>query len=378
MLAVLRFAIAQVVVGVRRSRRAGSLMGCLAAAAIAAPAPPAAAQQPPGGQLIPASATRDSLGVADLYRYVVAARETPLAAVRQAILDHPLVLLGDVHPAAEPKELVLQLLRDSAVADRLDAIAFEVPANAQRWIDAYLQSSPEDTMLLFRDPATLRSLWGGSDVWLALFHQLWELERTRSRPLHVIAMDLPGWPSDANSIRRAVSMFADRDSAMAAGLLQAVHSCGDACRARGGPRVLGFVGGYHVLRGLEADLSIGHNSSRIIWLATRLDRAGVRPFTILGDGLPFPTRIAGEETEGATRLFDVLARPGWPPAPYAIPTGPSTDVVKHAVREPDDPTDITFNLRPADYRLRGSVDLFIYWGQTTALGENAAPRSLGR
>ena len=53
-------------------------------------------------------------------------------------------------------------------------------------------------------------------------------------------------------------------------------------------------------------------------------------------------------------------------------------VAMSAVREPDDPSDITFTLRPAAYRLRDAVDLFIYWGPTTPLGDNSAPRALGR
>jgi hypothetical protein len=297
------------------------------------------------------------------------------------VLSHPIVLLGDVHPAREPKELLLALLADSLVATRLDAVAFEIPASAQRWIAAYLESSPEDQSLLFRESGTLRTVWGGSDEWLAIFHRLWALRRDprrAGRPLEVIAMDLPGWPEKATSARAAVSMYADRDSAMAATVLGAIAACGDACAARGGARVLAFVGGYHVLRGLEADLSIGPNNGRVIWLATRLARKGTHPFTVLTDGLPRAVPLNGEMVRGATRVYDVLARGGWPAAPYAVETSGAFDAIRRAVREPDDPTDIEFTLRPGDYRLRDAVDLFVYWGPTTPLGGNSAPRALGR
>ena len=323
---------------------------------------------------------RDSVADYDaLHRYVVAQHETPLDAVRRAVLSHPVVLLGDVHPALEPKQLLLALLADSLVATRLDAVAFEVPASAQRWIAAYLQSSPEDPSLLFRESGTLRTVWGGSDEWLAIFHRLWELQRDprRDRALEVVAMDLPGWPDRATSARAAVSMYADRDSAMASNLLDAIAAC-DGCAARGGARVLAFVGGYHVLRGLEADLSIGPNNGRVIWLATRLERRGVHPFTVLTDGLPRAVALGGATVHGATRLYDVLAQGGWPAAPYAVETSGAFDAVARAIREPDDPTDIAFTLRPRRYRLRDAVDLFIYWGPTTQLGANAAPRALGR
>lgn len=290
--------------------------------------------------------------------------------MRRAVLSHELVLLGDVHPAREPKRLLVALLEDPAVVTRLDAVAIEVPSSAQRWIVAYLRSSPEDPSLLSRESGTLRTVWGGSGEWLAIFHQLWLLQRDprRDRPLRVVAMDLPGWPNKVTSARAAVSMYGDRDSAMAANLLGAIASC-DHCDARGGARVLAFVGGYHVLRGLEADLSIGPNNGRVIWLATRLERKGLHPFTVLSDGLPRVVPLGGALVQGATRVYDVLARTGWPPGPYAVETGSAFDVVPHAVREPDDSTDITFRLRPSVYRLRDAVDLFIYWGPTTPLGE---------
>jgi hypothetical protein len=312
-----------------------------------------------------------------LRRHVDAMREEPFAATRRAVLSYPLVLLGDVHPAAEPKRLLLRLLRDSAVGSRLDVVAFEISASAQRWIGEYLRSSPEDPGLLAREPGMLRAMWGGRDEWLAIFHELWRLNRTRARPLEVVAMDLPGWPSTVRSERAAVSMYTDRDSAMTASLLSQLARC-DRCEARGGPRVLAFVGGYHVLRGLEADLSIGRHNGRVIWLATRLERKGVHPFTILTDGLPRAVSIGGETVLGATRVFDVLQRRGWPPAPYAVAVDATFDDVAHAIREPDDPADISFTLRPGEYTLRSAVDLFIFWGRTTELAADGASRGVGR
>jgi hypothetical protein len=307
----------------------------------------------------------------------VAEREEPFTAARRAVLSHPLVLLGDVHPAAEPKQLLLRLLRDPAVGRRLDAVAFEISATSQRSITEYLRSSPEDPGLLLREPATLRPLWGGSDEWLAIFHELWQLNRTRGRPLEVVAMDLPGWPLAVRSERDAVSMYADRDSAMTEHLLAGLARC-EGCAARGGPRVLAFVGGYHVLRGLEADLSIGRHNGRVIWLATRLQRKGVRAFTILTDGLPRAVNIGGERVLGATRVFDVLRRRGWPAPPYAVEVDGTFDDVARAIREPDDPADVSFTIRPGDYTLRSAVDLFIYWGRTTQLAAAGARRALGR
>jgi len=340
---------------------------------------PPAAPQAAAPLVSPSAPHGDSADLTALRDYVVREHEAPLDAVRRAVLSHPVVLLGDVHPALEPKRLLRALLEDDAVATRIDAVALEIPATAQRWIGAYLASTPEDPSLLFRESGTLRTVWGGSEEWLAIFHRLWLLSRDprRDHPLRVVAMDLPGWPSRATSARAAVSLYGDRDSAMAAGIVDAIATC-DGCAARGGARVLAFVGGYHVLRGLEADLSIGHNNGRVIWLATRLERRGVHPFTVLTDGLPRPVELGGAIVSGATRLFDVLAQGGWPAAPYAVETSHPFDVVAHAIREPNDTTDITFTLRPSTYRLRDAVDLFIYWGPTTPIGENSAPRRLGR
>lgn len=327
-------------------------------------------QAPPDSPVVaPEPLTRRAL--AALRERVLASSEPPLIAVRRAVLAHPLVLLGDVHPAVEPKELLLALLRDSTVTAHLDAVALEVPATVQRWVDAYLRSAPEDQSLLWRHDAALRSVWGGSGEWLAIYHELWSIERRRSRPLAVIAMDLPGWPDHAISPALAVSMYADRDSAMAANLAAALQQCGD-CTRQGGERVLAFVGGYHVLRGLEADLSLRSNNSRVVWLATQLERRGIHPYTILGDGLPTAVVLDGERSNGATRVFDALAHVGAMRAPYAIAPDSTFDAVARPIREPDDPTDIAFRLRPPGYRLRDAVDLFIYWGRTSPMGEPAA------
>jgi hypothetical protein len=89
-------------------------------------------------------------------------------------------------------------------------------------------------------------------------------------------------------------------------------------------------------------------------------------------------RSSGQLSGGATRVFDVLSSAGWPAAPYAVALDSTFDVIAHAVREPDDPNDITFTLRPASYQLRDAVDLFIYWGRTTLLGDGHPPRAIRR
>src|SRR6476659_4269629 len=97
----------------------------------------------------------------------------PLAFVQQALSQHRIVFLGDIHPIAEPKLLVAQLIRGQSRQYAIDLLALEVASEQQEWIDQYLASQPEDTSILLNHPRTLRSHWGLSHEYLEIYRAVY-------------------------------------------------------------------------------------------------------------------------------------------------------------------------------------------------------------
>src|SRR4051812_26958507 len=72
----------------------------------------------------------------------------PVEFLQAALARHRIVFLGDIHPIAEPKELVARLIAGQQGGATIDLLALEVGADEQEAIDRYLASSPEDTTIL--------------------------------------------------------------------------------------------------------------------------------------------------------------------------------------------------------------------------------------
>ena len=72
----------------------------------------------------------------------------PLRFLQTAISQHRIVFLGDIHPVAEPKLLVTQLIASQREDQAIDLLALEVASEQQEWIDQYLASQPEDVSIL--------------------------------------------------------------------------------------------------------------------------------------------------------------------------------------------------------------------------------------
>lgn len=325
----------------------------------------------------PAEKPADSVAVDAWVTHVERSAWSPDSLILHAFETHHLVFLGDVHPAAEPKRLVARLVPELKARDRLDVLAVEVPFEQQPVIDAYLRSDPEDIALLVSHPLTLRAHWGASREYLEIYRAVWRVNRAlpvESR-IRIVAIDAPGGPPEAASEREAVARYARRDAVMASRVRRAI------LQPDRDAYVLLLLGGYHGLKGLEAEVEWNGARARVRWLAARLTEDRPDLFTILADGVA-EARAAvddsGPATRGATRWLDLVAeRLGAVPAPFAVLVTPLFDAAAPQALFVPEKGPILLRFLPADYALAGAVDAFLYLGRTDAITPLAPLPPLG-
>jgi hypothetical protein len=239
----------------------------------------------------------------------------PVEFVRSALRRHRIVFLGDIHPLAEPKLIVAQLIREQREADgAIDLLALEVGADQQQWIDRYLDSAPEDTTILLTHPRTLRAHWGISSEYLAIYRAAYGWNsRHPQRPVHILAADLLGWPIAPLTPHMATGGFANRDLWMAAAFRKSLELHPEW-------QVLIFMGGYHGLKGIGGEVAIGRVRDRFDhWFAGYLLEQGLEVYTILADA-------PQQEGRPATRVYERLARDS--AGNFAVALDSTTDAVK--------------------------------------------------
>jgi hypothetical protein len=310
----------------------------------------------------PAATPVDSIALDAWVAHVGRCAGSPDSLILHAFETHHLVLLGDVHPAAEPKRLVARLVPALKARGRLDVLAVEVPFEQQPVIDAYLRSDPEDIDLLVRHPLTLRAHWGASREYLEIYRAVWNVNHAlpADSRIRIVAIDAPGGPPQAASEQEAVARYARRDAVMASRVRRAIL----------GPdpdaHVLLFLGGYHGLKGVEAEVVWNGARARVKWLAARLSEDRVDLFTILTDGVPEPAAAwPNRETLGATRWLALVdARLGAVPSPFAVLVTPLFDAAAPQALLVPAEGPISLRFLPADYALAGAVDAFLYLGRT--------------
>src|SRR5262245_14968424 len=65
-------------------------------------------------------------------------RVAPVALVVAAAREYPVVFVGDNHPVAEPKEIVVEAIAAIATGSGLDAVVLELASRLQGVVDDYL------------------------------------------------------------------------------------------------------------------------------------------------------------------------------------------------------------------------------------------------
>jgi len=135
------------------------------------------------------------------YIEVLEEAEQPVAFVLSVLADHDLVVFDDgLHTAVEPFEFYRELIGTARFRDRVKYIFVEVlPINAQRHIDDYMTSDPEDRTLLY--PA-FQADFSGTGWALATYFDLLHAIHAVNRklPAHdelrVVAVNAPSyWPA---------------------------------------------------------------------------------------------------------------------------------------------------------------------------------------
>lgn len=274
----------------------------------------------------------------------------PLHFLQSAVREHQIVFFGDIHPLAEPKLLVSELIESQREDGAIDLLALEVAAEQQEWIDRYLASRPEDPKLLIDHPRTLRAHWGVSTEYLGIYRAVyrWNAEHAR-HPIHILAADLRGWPIAPLTPHMATGGFVNRDVWMAAAFRKILQQHPDW-------RVLIFMGGYHGLKEVGGQVAIGRVHDRFEhWFAGYLRDGGTQVYTVLSDA-----RQAG--AHAATRMFERLSPTSG--QNFAVALDSTTDVVREPLYDVEQ-EGFQLEFWPARFALRRAVDAMVILNRAT-------------
>jgi hypothetical protein len=287
-----------------------------------------------------------------LFCAVLSAPIPPLEFLQAALVQHQIVFLGDIHPLAEPKLLVAELIRKQRVGQTIDLLALEVGSDQQEWIDRYLRSQPEDTTILLNHPRTLRAHWGISAEYLGIYRAVYQWNSTHpNHPVHILAADLLGWPIAPSTAHMATGGFVNRDIWMAAAFRKTLEQHSDW-------RILIFMGGYHGLKEVGGQVAIGRVHDRFDhWFAGYLVEEGVKVYTILADARQ-------GDTHPATRVFARLARDS---AENFVETLDSTtDDIKEPLYDIDQ-DGFQLEFWPSRFALRRAVDAMLVLNRSSPI-----------
>jgi hypothetical protein len=283
----------------------------------------------------------------------------PVEFVLDAVARHDIVFLGDVHPLAEPKHIVADVIERQDPATPIDVLALEVAAEQQPVIDRYLASAPEDTTLLLANPRTLRAHWGASAEYLGIYRAVWRWNRAHpSRALRIVAADIRGWPIAPLTEAMASGGFANRDEWMARQFAGFV-------RQNPGRRILVFMGGYHGLGTGGGEVTVGRSTARFDrWFLGWLRDDQLPVYAILVDA-----RQA--DGHGATRVFDLLAAQAVN-RNFAVVLGAETDSVARPMYDIES-EGYHLAFWPDRFPLRRAVDAMIVLGRASPITPVSAP-----
>ena len=292
------------------------------------------------------------LWLAPIFRLgpVVHAQVPPADFVLAALRSHPIVFFGDIHPLAEPKEIVAEVVARQDEAAPLSLLALEIGADQQPWIDAYLASSPEDTTILLQHSRTLRVHWGASREYLGIYRAAWRWNAAHpAQALRILAADIRGWPWSPLTEGMAVGGFVNRDPWMAQAFAKALQQ-------RPAARVLIFMGGYHGLKLVGGEVTIGGAHERFDhWFAGYLSDAGTPVYSVFTDAVL-------DSGHGASRLYDQLAT-SYPGQNVAL----ALDTLSDQIRMPLHPVRAErshLEFLPLRFAMRSTVDAIVLLNRT--------------
>jgi hypothetical protein len=284
----------------------------------------------------------------------------PVALIADAARRHRLIFLADVAGAVSPKRLAAEAIDTIATGWGLDAVALDVDAEQQQWIDRYLDSDPEDASVLLSHPRTLHDAEGTADAYLGLYRRVWQLNRRLGpdRRIRIIAMDIPGWPPQrALSPGQLTALFGRRDAHM----FQTVQSRILDRNARG--RVFFFADGLHTIEAATRVATGGTTPVEGPALAELFDlRYPGEVYSILTDA-PAGRAVTAEVARyRSTRLFSVLrdrAGPELSGRDFALRADAALDLERDMILTRAQPG-INFEVMPRNYSLSEVIDAYVF------------------
>ncbi len=296
---------------------------------------------------------------ADLAVHVAERRVAPSALLATLARSHRLVMLADIHTSAATKRVAAEAIAALARSSGLDAVVLEVASDLQPVIDQYLNTTPEDASLLLANPRTLNLKWGAPGAYLALYHQVWQLndQRGAARRIRILAVDLPGWPpTGALSPRQSADLYARRDAHMVAVLDSTL--LGPSPRAR----ALLFLDGYHALKDVRGELRVGGGERiPVVWLAARLQRryGGEVASALVDAGTRPGAALESVAAYTGTRAFTMIqTRLGRTDA-FAVPLDRSFAFLRDPIRTRAS-AGLSLEIVPEDYSLADVADGYIF------------------
>jgi len=297
-------------------------------------------------------------GERQFLEHAAASLVAPLDLVTTAARANRLVLLADIAGSGTVKRFAAEVIDTLARTSGLDAVALDIDADQQPWIDRYLLSRPEDPSILLQRPSTLHDAEGTGRDYLEIYRAVWRLndELGADRAIRIIALDPPAWSSALSaSPSGAARLYGQRDGFMAERIDERL------LERNARARILFFVGGLHALRGTAQVQTGGTSPVPVVPLAERLARSYPNDvYSILVDA-PLartpPTVVAkyrGTTYEEAIRRR-LIARPSRFALRIGEPFAYENDPIRFFAKP-----GIEFSLVPRNQPLHERADAYVY------------------
>lgn len=297
--------------------------------------------------------------VAALADYARKSRIRPVDLLVDGARTHRIVVLGDVPGSGSAKKVAADAIQAMALGPGLDDIVLDVPASLQPYVDAYLQSRPEDASILLAHAGLVPG--PRADDYLDIYRRVWELNAKlgADRSIEIVAAGLPDWPpARAINPRAAAELWAKRPGFAAKVVASQVFARDPKAR------VLVFASGYDALEHAYVAISAGGGKPvEVYGLAAQLERAHPgEVFTVVQDGPPtagggtLAAQYTGTRAYGALRDAAADLAP-----PYALRVDEHFDFLDQPIRDEAAPG-TQLSIHPRDYRLRDVADGYVFLG----------------
>lgn len=288
-------------------------------------------------------------------KYVEKNGVDPLDLIEQAARSRRLIFLADIAGSAAPKRLAADAVGRLGRGMGLDAVALEVPASEQPYIDLYLNTPTEDASILLSRPRAIREGETQGNAFFDIYRRVRQVNDSlpADRRIRIIALNDEDWPPQRSiSPNQLAQRFGARDEGMQK-RVQAV------LERQPRARILLFVSGLQAMTQGSANVQTGGTRTvQAQWLAARLRQLYPQDvFSFLvdapGGGGARPLVAAYTGTAAGPLLLEQGAKTA------AVSTRQGFDFSRQPVQVRETPG-IRFELEPRTFQLRDVAQGYIY------------------